>query len=115
MKSVRISRSQHGTRITGLVVLTRDGSTVRIELLARPGQVARTVRIGRLTRRNRSAGTFRFNVRVTRTALEKPDQRGKLRLTVRVTVISGSDRSTARRRVTLRPPATRADRDASAP
>jgi hypothetical protein len=72
---------------------------VRIDLLAR------TVRVGWLTRRNRSAGTFRFNVHLTRKALRALKRRGKLRLTVRVTVISGSDRSTARRRVTLRPPA----------
>jgi hypothetical protein len=94
----------------GLLVLvrsTRDG-TATIELFVdsrtarRLGLTARSVRVGRRRARVK-AGTTRVRVRLTRRARARLRRARSVRLTVRSTVTSGSDRARASaRRVTLR-------------
>jgi hypothetical protein len=101
-----IARSQRGQAVRGSVMVSRAGSRLRVEVLARPavlGRRGRTqMRIGSSTK-TAPAGTASFNVNLNSTAKRALRRRGRLPVTVRITVTPPSGTPfTSTQSVTLR-------------
>jgi plastocyanin len=89
--ALRLGASQHGIRVRGSVAVAQGGSRLEVELLAPSASLARvarsrTVVVGRLVKPRVSAGRVSFQIGLTAGARRILARRGRLALTVRITL-----------------------------
>jgi plastocyanin len=91
LEALELAKNQHGNRVRGLIDLLQAGGRLKVDLLATRasllgGGQKGTVRVGRLIRSSLGAGRVRFAVGLRRVARRALQRRGRLPLTVRLTI-----------------------------
>lgn len=110
--SLRIARQQRGTRVRGSVRVARSGSRVLFRVFVRRnvlygGRSRRQVQVGRQLRSSVGAKRVTFATALSPAARRALKRRGKLALSLRLTVTPAHGTSyTATRTVIVRPPRT---------
>jgi plastocyanin len=89
--ALQLSRSQHGTRVHGSLLIAQPGSRVQIELLAATASLASAkqpagVRVGALSKAVSASGRLSFSITLSAKAKRALSHRGRLALTVKITL-----------------------------